>query len=223
MDFKGIVSLLTEKLGGGARDIVQLLRGGELGVSDTHAPYQEMTLRGEVFYLDSDSVAVVAANSTKGVMGVIRFLNGFYNPIGSSVDAVILSVNIATVSGTPAGPFFHNFFPQKTPAIALAESGTILSGYLNAAKKMGSKMLALVNVVLITNPADTATPAVQLGLVGGSAAIAAGAGIYSIFEDVRGRIVVPPGCMYGITALAVGVTHVIQSTICFAEVPRVGG
>ena len=38
-------------------------------------------------------------------------------------------------------------------------------------------------------------------------------------RDIAGRIIVPPGCVFGITAVGAGSSHVVQSTIAWEELP----
>jgi len=60
--------------------------------------------------------------------------------------------------------------------------------------------------------------AVMLRPLGGLAAVAAGAGVYSIDEDVGGLIVVPPGAALVVSAHAVGTTHVISGYMAWEEI-----
>lgn len=176
----------------------------------------QAALENRLFLMDSDAVTLAAANTTKSAMATAKFINGFLNPRGSNVNASILHAIVATTSGTPAGPYFYNHYPivgNRSSAI----TGTIRSGFLSSGAS-GSKMEAQTGVVLATLPADTAALN-QLGVLGGPAAIAAGAGIYTAFDEVAGRIVVPPGFFFGIMAAGAGTTHIVQSTVCWEEIP----
>jgi len=177
-------------------------------------------LLNTLFVLDSQSVTLASANATKSALGTAKFINGFYN--GSSgataVNAVIRRVHVATVSGTPAGPYFYNYLnlPSVNQPATSASTGTIQAGFLSSAAT-ASVVTPLVNVVLAATGAPT-TALNQLGLVGGPAAIAAGAGLYDAFDEPDGGIVVPPGCLFGIMATAAGTTHVVQSTLVWEEI-----
>src|SRR3954469_21105659 len=81
---------------------------GAQRVADAHARYMQAVLEGRVFISDSDSVTLAAANATKSAMGTAKFINGFLNPAGSGKNVALWKTVIATVSGTPAGPFFYN-------------------------------------------------------------------------------------------------------------------
>jgi hypothetical protein len=189
---------------------------GASRVADAHSRYMQSCLEGRVFIMDSDSVTLAAANATKSAMGTAKFINGFLNPRNSGVNAVILIASIATVSGTPAGPFFYNFYPI-VGNLSSAVTGTIRSAFL-ASTATGSKMTPQTGVVLATTPADT-TALTQLSTIGGPAAIAAGAGVYSVADEVAGRIIVPPGFLFGIMCAGAGTTHIVQSTLQWEEVP----
>src|SRR5579859_6014041 len=106
---------------------------GELIVANYAGFYGEMARRGELMVLDSDSITLAAAHSTKGAAATIKFLNGFYNPVGSGVVAEILYAKVATVSGTPAGGYFYNFQDMGTGIGATVPTGTVRSALLSAA------------------------------------------------------------------------------------------
>lgn len=197
----------------GAITNVRLTKQGDVAVSEVHPRYYESTYRGNTFSLDSDSVTLAAAHATKGALATVKFITGFWNPNGSGKNAVIISSHVATVSGTPAGPYFYNYLPGSTNTAAA--TGTIRNLLLSTSG--GSAMYALVSVVLGAIGAPT-TAMLQLGVQGGPAAIAAGAGVYDSYEEVAGRIIVPPGCLFGICALGAGTSHVVQSTLTWEEV-----
>ena len=59
-----------------------------------------------LYSIDSGSVTIAAAHTTKGAVGTIKFVNGFWNPTTSGVNAIIQNVTGSMVSGTPVGPLF---------------------------------------------------------------------------------------------------------------------
>jgi hypothetical protein len=186
---------------------------GALRTQAAHAEFFDSAYSNRVYSIDSDSVTLAAANASKAALGTAKFIVGFYNPTASRKLAVILNAVVATVSGTPAGPYFYNYFSGVTPTNT--ETGTIRSGYLGAGS--ASEMTAETGVVL-TVVGGATSALVQHSVLGGPAAIAAGAGIYSIADSVRGQIIVPPGTLFGIMALGAGTTHVVQSTLTWEEV-----
>jgi hypothetical protein len=200
------------------------LLGDNLGAalfSELQARYSALCRNGSIYILDSDSVTLAAANATKGAAGTIKLINGFVNPFGSGVNAHILMVKSASVSGTPAGPLFYN--AQSLPAgvsLSNAATGTIRSALINtiAAAATPNQITPEVNVVIARS--DSATTAfTQIGVHGGPAAIAAGAGIYDDQDEVAGKTIIPPGTVFGLAATGAGTSHIVQTTIIFAVLP----
>lgn len=189
---------------------------GAQRVADAHARYMQAVLEGRVYYMDSDSVTAAAANTTKGALGTAKFVVGFYNPPSSGKIAIVWRATQATVSGTPAGPLFYNGLPYAGK-ITSAATGTIRNALSHQAS--GSAMTAQTGVVLAATPADTTSVLFQLGQAGGPAAIAAGAGMYSVIDEVAGYWVVPPGMLFGLCATGAGTSHVLQATLVWEEIP----
>lgn len=188
---------------------------GELSMSQLQAPYYEQTYRGNLFMLDSGSVTVIAANAAGQAMGTAKFLNGFFNPVASGKNAVIVGANVATVSGTPGGPILYEV-SAGPGTITSASTGTIRSGMVGGAAK--SLMTPQVMIALTALDADT-TALVQIGTSGGPAASAVGAGVNSAYDFVDGKIIVPPGFAFGLCSTATGTTHVLQTTLYWIEMP----
>lgn len=198
----------------GIQPIIRQGRQADIIESQLHGRYYEQNFRGNLFMMDSDSVTIAAAHATKGALATVKLINGFFNPANSGKNAVLIAAIIATVSGTPGGPFLYNFLAD--PTINSAATGTARAAILNGT--FASVLTPQTNVIL-TNAAGATTALKQLGVMGGPAAIATGAGLYTAFDDVGGRIIVPPGVVFGLCALAAGTTHVVQSTLVWEEVP----
>ena len=197
--------------------------GDNLGAglfTELQARYSALCRYGAIYAIDSDAVTLAAANATKGAAGTIKLINGLFNPPNSGVNVHILMVKSATVSGTPAGPLFYN---AQTLAggvtLTNAATGSIRSLLINTAQTpTPNGITPQVNVVIARS--DSATTAfTQIGVHGGPAAIAAGAGIYDDQDEVAGKIIVPPGTVFGLTAVGAGTSHVVQTTIIFAVLP----
>jgi hypothetical protein len=182
-------------------------------VSELQAKYYEQAYRGQLFIQDSGSVTCIAATAAGQAMGTAKFLNGFVNPVNSGKNAVIIGVTCASVSGTPGGPLLYG--ASAAPGtFTQAATGTIRSALLGGAGS--SLMKAATMVALVALDADT-TATIQVGTAGGPAAIAAGAGVYSFYDDVAGKIIVPPGWAFGLVDTATGTSHVLQSTMYWIE------
>jgi hypothetical protein len=189
-------------------------KSAEMSVSQLQAPYFEQTYRGNLFILDSGSQTCVAASAAGQAMGTAKFLNGFFNPTNSGKNAVLVGANVATTSGTPGGPLLYEV-TAGAGTITSAATGTIRSGLIGGAAK--SLMTPQVMVTLTALDADT-TALVQIGTCGGPAAIAAGAGVYSCYDFIDGKIIIPPGYAFGICDTATGTSHVVQTTLYWIEV-----
>ena len=204
----------TQNAADGTNPPVRQGKGAELMVSEFQPKYYEQAYRGNLFLIDSGSVTCVAATAAGQGMGTAKFLNGFFNPVGSGKNAVIVGATVATISGTPGGPLLYEV-TAGSGTLTSAATGTIRSSNLGGSSK--SLMTPQVMVTLVALDADT-TALVQCGTLGGPAAIAAGAGVYSVYDDVAGKLIVPPGYAFGICDTATGTSHVLQSTLYWVEV-----
>lgn len=179
-------------------------------VADGSGRYEDLALNGELFISDSDSVTMAAANTTKTALATAKFINGFFNPQNSGKNAIIQSVNCSVVSGTATGPFVFNFIQGVTATNTV--TGTIRNALLGGPS---SGMTAETGVILTVSGGAT-TALVQCYTIGGPAASAVGAGIHSVTEDVAGKIVVPPGTLFGIMQVGAA-TAVVQTTLTWRE------
>lgn len=189
---------------------------GAQRVQIAHGEYTDAASRGRIFSLKSGAVTLDSANVTTSALATATFINGIANPSGSGKLLSILRAQIATVSGTPGGPFFYDYYSNVL--VTNAATGTIRSNYLSSNAAGSSVATPLVDVVLTVSGGSTAA-LLQLGAIGGPAAIAAGAGLYGTIDEVRGSIIVPPGTIFGIMATAAGTTHVVHSTLTWEEIP----
>lgn len=199
---------------GGQPPFVRGLRDGSVAVSELMPRFAEHALRSRLFVMDSDSVTLAAAHTTKGALATVKLINGFFNPLTSGKNAIILLSKIATVSGTPAGPFFYNFLVDST--INSASTGTIRNGRVD--NPQASVLTPQTNVI-VANAAAATTALKQLAVIGGPAAVAVAGNVESLVDPVDGMIVVPPGCLFGITCTGAGTTHIVQSTLAWIELP----
>lgn len=193
----------------GAANPLRLTKEGGATTQDLHGRMNEAVVRGKVFTVSGKSVTVTATTDISPLPATTgRCVLGLSNPNGSGVQMSILKINVSTVSGTPGGPFYIDVFTGFTTAAA----GTVpVSNLSFAATGSSGKGLAA------SVPAQAAI-ATMLRPLGGPAAIAAGAGLYSINDEVAGEIVLQPNSFMCITAHAVGTSHVISGSITFEEI-----
>lgn len=198
----------------GSTEEVRLGNTGALIIADGHGRYYETAYRRRSFVLVGKSVTVAAANVSPVAATSGQLIAGIFNPLGSGVNIEILQGIVATVSGTPGGPFYWNAYTSGATTTAAA-TGTILPGFGSSGVSSGSACRPVHNVALAA-----ATPgALEWGVLGGTAAIAAGAGIGSCIDEVSGALIFPPGSIVGIAAHAAGTTHVVSASIRWAEYP----
>ncbi len=205
----------VQSLGDGARSYPRGDKTGAQVVTDLHGKFYEQTARNNVYFLDSGAVTLAAAHVTGGALGTIKFVNGFYNPATSGVNASILAVVIGCQSTAAIfQPFVYNYFVGKVPTNAA--TGTIRNARLIATGAGQSAMSPQANVVLAVLAADTTTVGTQAGVVAGNYS-APTTQAATIFDPVEGRLVVPPGTLFGFCS-SVSNVNVVQSTIWWEEV-----
>lgn len=198
--------------GDGARFEPRQDKTGALVIAQAHGKYREAAARGNLFMQSVKSATVTATTDISPLPATTgRALVGVYNPTGSGKNLSILKIGISTVSGTPGGPFYIDVVPNCGVPASLAASSTPISPLSLATA--GSVARGLAAAV----PAQAAV-ATMLRPLGGPAAIAAGAGLYDITEDIDGMIELPPNSLLAVTAHATGTSHVISGFILWEEI-----
>lgn len=200
-----------QKVSDGALGIARLGRLGDTIISELQGKYGEITTRGQVFCFGTAAATYAATGNTPLAAGTGVPVVGIFNQANSGVNCQILGVWIVTTSGTPGGPFYWNVIPAPC-GITATGSAAISALTFNAA---GSTTKAFSNAAITGSAAAT-----YLRPIGGSAAVAAGAGLYGVVEDTAGGIIVQPGAFAGVAGTAVGTTHVISSGMIWAEIPQ---
>ena len=194
-------------------------REGNTKVTLGHAEYTESARRGKIFTISTAAFTVNAANASAGAIGTAKPIVGFYNPTGSGVNAVLNNEEEWHTSGTPGGPLVFNFFCGVN--WTSASSGTVFNNLLSNNTPNGSQMIAQVGQIPATTPAITSTMLV-LEPAGGPSAVAIGTGVGETghSKDLKGAIVVPPGCLIGLYATATGSNDVISASLSWEEVQQ---
>ena len=189
----------------------RLTKDGAVLVQEGNGRYYELAYRQQLFVASTAiaGVAVVAANASPLAPGTGVPLVGIFNPVGSKVNLVVIKVRVWTVSGTPAGPAAWNVIPANAGITAAGVQGLAAATFV-----AGGIGRAYVNVAL-TGSAQ----AVMLRAIGGPAAVAVGAGNYTVEEVTDGGIVIPPGAFAGVALTGAGTTHVAGASVTWAELP----
>ena len=198
-------------------------RGGKQGdgiVSELHGKYYEQAYRGNLFILDSGAITLASTYTTASAAGTAKLICGIFNPTGSGKNVVVLGAMTCLISGTSTGEFVYNAqtFPAGVSVTVTASGGTIRSSVINTIAVGSASVCTPQNAVVITRSDAATTALTQIGTCGGTAAIAAGAGIYSVYDDVAGKIIIPPGTVFGISQIGAG-TGAAYGTLYWEEVP----
>lgn len=208
-----------QRLAEGATRNLRIGNDGDLIISSLHGKFYEQAFRRNIFFLDSDAIAITTAYATKGTLGTVTSLNGFYNPRRSGVNAVLANMAAYYLlgSGGMGGNVGLYYNILLDVPISSAASGTIRSGFLSATAS--SRMRPLVNVV-ISQTGGTNVPLIQLATAGVIRAPFSGnTGIASLSDPIEGKIIVPPGALFTLQTESIGTPlNNCNSTLAWEEV-----
>lgn len=188
-----------------------------------HAEYTESSRRGKTFSTMVSAYTLIAdsahALTFGGAVTWPKPIVGFYNPSGSGVNAVIMNAEGWHTSGTPAGPFFLDFLCGQN--WVSASSGTVYNGLLSGVAQGGSAVIPQNGQNPTTSPANTSTM-IDFDLLGGpeTTVLTTSSGNAGSSKDLKGRITVPPGCLFGIFAYGAGTSDVVSASLAWEEVAQ---
>lgn len=189
----------------------RLTREGSAAVADADGHFSEIVLRGQVYTTSTSAagITIVATHVSPLAAGTGTPLVGLFNPVNSGVVLKVMKVRVASVSGTPGGPFVWNVIPAPAGISAAGQQGINNKTFVVGGVAKAFVGTALTGSVLAT----------MFGPIGGPSAIAVGAGVNSIEAVIDGIIQIQPGCFIGIAATAAGTTHVASAMLTWAEAP----
>jgi hypothetical protein len=192
-------------------------REGNTKIALGHAEITEATRRGRVYTTANNAYTIVAQNASAGNIGTAKPIVGFYNPLGSGVNAVLINEEEWHTSGTPGGPLIFNYFCGQT--WVSVSSGTIYNNLLSASAASGSAMIPQNNQNLTANPAIT-TAMNALAPAGGpeTTVLTTSSGLAGHTKDLKGQIVVPPGCAFGLFATGTGTSDIVSASLTWEEI-----
>lgn len=190
----------------------RMTRDGALAVAACDGQFSELVLRGQVYTASTAAagISLAATHVSPLAAGTGTPIIGVFNPLNSGVVLKILKVRIASISGTPGGPFVWNVIP----ALAGLSSAIGQLGLNNKTFVPGGAARAVVGAALAGSVLAT-----MFGVIGGPSAVALGAGVNSIEAVIDGLVQVQPGCFLGVAATAAGTTHVASAMLTWAEAP----
>ena len=197
-------------------------REGNTKAALGHAEYTEPARRGKTFTTAVAAYTIIADNARAltfgGAITWPKPIVGFYNPTGSGVNAVLMTADEWNTSGTSAGPWFVDFLCGQN--WVSASSGTIYNDLLTGVAGGGSQMIPQNGQNPSTSPASTSTM-LDIDVLGGpdTTALSSG-GEAGHSKDLKGRIVVPPGCLVGLFAYGTGTSNVVNASLSWEEVAQ---
>lgn len=182
----------------------------ELLASELLPVYSSLNQGGYLFSTFVNAVTLAATHASPLTAGTGTPILSVYNPANSGKNLHLVKTKSTTTSGTPAGPLLWNVVPN--PANITAASAPGASNIIGGAA--GSVAKCWNNTAVTGSTAGTA-----YRVLGGPAAVAAGAGLYNFEEEHKGDLIIPPGSMLALCATGAGTTHVISAWAEWAEVP----
>jgi hypothetical protein len=201
-------------------------RGAELIVQEIHGRFYEQNFRANIYSGGMGLTAINNVTYTTGTLGAtVTPVIGVYNPVGSTVNLVILQatlgLTVTAATSTGGGPFV--WATSVTTAAVTTGNNPFNRKTLQAAGSAAKD---------ITNVAPTGlTPnlAVRFGsaLGGGSLASFSFVGTavgqvtpgITFVENFDGSLIVPPGGVLALLATTTPVAHSAASSIMWEEVP----
>ena len=182
----------------------------ELLVSELAPQYSSLNQSGFLFSTFVNAVTLAATHASPLTAGTGTPIISVYNPANSGKNIHLIKTKSTTTSGTPAGPLLWNLVPNPAniTATASAPQSNIVGG--------GAASVAKVwNNTAVTG----STVGTAYRVLGGPAAVAAGAGLYNFEEEHKGDLIIPPGSMMALCCTGAGTTHIISAWAEWAELP----
>jgi hypothetical protein len=185
---------------------------GEILDSKLNPDFYQLTKGGRVY-----QAGVAAANPTAFTGGAAGTpLLGLFNPAASGIDLVIIQARLGVrTTGTAAGNVGFAFWGVNQGGVAVTGTQTAARNLYSLAAT-GGVGYAMANVVNTGALASALlAPSFCLGAVAASAAPT----IAQFVDEIRGAIIVAPGCYlaFGSTSALTGAS--LDASLIWAEVP----
>lgn len=185
---------------------------GEALFSELAPQYYSLLKNNKVF-----SLAAAAANPTAFTGGAAGTpLIGLYNPVTSGVDLVILQARLSVkTTGSAAVSWDAGFYSVNQGGVAVTGSQTQARN-LYSQSNTGSAAYGMVNAA---NTAALASTLIAPSLSGGLTAATAVTNVASAVDDVKGAIVVAPGCYLAFGVSGSLTAAAMNAALLWAELP----
>ena len=186
---------------------------GEFLKSNLSPDYYTLAKNGKLFTSALAGIATVTA-FVGGAAGTP--LIGLYNPAGSGIDLVLLEavVGIRT-TGTTAATLDFNHWGVNQGGVAVTGTATAPRS-MNAFNATGSVASAMQNVA---NTGALASALLRPSISVGNATTTAGLNAGLFRDELKGEIIVGPGCYYAFGASAALAVAGIDVSLMWAEIP----
>jgi hypothetical protein len=185
---------------------------GESFVSELTPVYYSLLKSGRVY---SSSFAAITPSAFVGAAAGTPAI-GIYNPATSGVDLVLLMAKLAIrTTGTAAVATDWNFWQVNQGGVAVTGTQTQARNMYSQAST-GSSAYAMVNTSNTAALASTLTmPSVSIGLTAATAIT----NVQVLSDDIRGAIVVAPGCYLAWGNSVATTSGSFDGAIIWAEIP----
>ena len=185
---------------------------GESFVSELTPVYYSLLKSGRVY---SSSFAAITPSAFVGAAAGTPAI-GIYNPATSGVDLVLLMAKLAIrTTGTAAVATDWNFWQVNQGGVAVTGTQTQARNMYSQAST-GSAAYAMVNTSNTAALASTLTmPSVSIGLTAATAIT----NVQVLSDDIRGAIVVAPGCYLAWGNSVATTSGSFDGAIIWAEIP----
>lgn len=228
MLIQGQVGAPSTSITAGANPPVRQGQLGDMIVSELHGRFYEQAYRGALFSGGITSLTSISnATFTTATTGATATpILGIHNPIGSTVNCVVLQASLAitltALQATGAGPYIW-MTGQNT---ALTISGTA-AGFNRRTMTTAGAQGQYFTGSAITNFTGTLVSRFASGLGGGAHYNASLLGtavgfmppLQGFTENFDGSLIIPPGYVLALMATTTPVAHSAVSNILWEEVP----
>jgi hypothetical protein len=177
-------------VGKGAYENLRIETDRSLATFTAHPEYYDTVIRGATFTAGT-AASGVAPGTSIGTTAAFTL----YNPVGSGVNVVVLQTTMSFISGTLGAGTVH-YVVNNNPAAA-AVTGTAITPINNLLGGAVSQARAFTTATLPASP-TILRPFTSLTAITTSTAVQ----LYQVIEDVRGSIIITPGCALSLEATA---------------------
>lgn len=179
-------------------------------VTQPFGKYYEAALQGYLFHgITVDAGFIPGTDAVSTTQGL-----SLYNPNGSGVNLVILTLRLSMVTGQPG--LGELLWTVNTNPASNATTGT--AGHITNAKISGGGATKASFLSASTVPEAPTLLRVAMEFQANDFVEAVTNGVY--VDEVDGSIIIPPGCRAGLASDAVsGSSPVLSASMLWAEVP----